>query len=240
MNVSSPMFREASGDFRLDISNLQKGIVLVYLSFIHNDWALSRLPVRLGHEPAAQLIHVPDAHYVLHMALPCVCDRAITAQHGLRDLTPHHRPGHLLFNLTQCAGKYSHNGQSNDRSWGSLPQKQLWGFFPSWFCQRVQLKCSLRWMQIHTISVTFASARQECLPSLIMQAMQTIKLFHVSQRVQIAVRDRSQRLTSHTKMTSWLVRLTSQYRFNYKDGWIDRWIRTRIFISLNVIFKNVL
>lgn len=64
-----------------------------------------------------------------HGPAVCVCDRAITAQHGLRDLTPHHRPGHLLFNLTQCAGKYSRNGQSNDRSWGSLPQKQLWVVF---------------------------------------------------------------------------------------------------------------
>lgn len=46
------------------------------------------LPIRLGREPAVRLIHVPDAHYVLHMALPCVCDRAITAQRGLWDLTP--------------------------------------------------------------------------------------------------------------------------------------------------------
>lgn len=62
------MFRKASGDFRLNISNLQKGIEAVYLS----DWASSRLPVWLGHEPAVRLIHVPDAHYVLHMALPYV------------------------------------------------------------------------------------------------------------------------------------------------------------------------
>lgn len=70
-------------------------------------------PIQLGRELTAG-----PAHYVLHMALPCACDKAITAKRCLWDLTsPHpHGPQHLLFNLTQCSGKYSRNGQSNDGS----------------------------------------------------------------------------------------------------------------------------
>ncbi len=120
----------------------------------------------------------------------CVCDRAITAQYGLRDLTPpntqqHHRPGHLLFNLTQCAENTAVMDNQMTGHEAPCRKSNYEGFLPSWFCQGVQLKRSLRWMQIHTLLVTFASARQECLPSLIMQALQSIKLFHVSQRVQI-------------------------------------------------------
>lgn len=183
------MFREASGDFRMKISNLQLGMLGSGASMFHLQWLGSIKAARFA-RPWTRRASLPCAWFSCssHGPAVCVCDRAIPAQHGLRDLTPHHTPGHLLLSLTQCAGKYSHNGQSNDRSWGSLPQKRNYErFLPSWFCQRVQLKCSLRWMQIHTISVTFAPARQECLPSLIMHAMQTIQLLYVSQRVQIVI-----------------------------------------------------
>lgn len=91
---------------------------MVHLCFIYNEWALSRQPVLLGHEPAVRLFHVPDAHYVLHIwpCRVCLCDRDIPAQRGLRDLTPQHTAGHLLLSLTQCEGKYSRNGQSNERA----------------------------------------------------------------------------------------------------------------------------
>lgn len=71
----------------------------------------SPLPIRLGRELAVRLIHVPDAHYVLHMALLCVSVIELlqpSAAFGMKHPPPlppqhHHRPGHLLFNLTQCA-----------------------------------------------------------------------------------------------------------------------------------------
>ncbi len=158
--------------------------VVVHRRFIHRDWAPSSLhpgpimlPFTAAHSarPWTRRTSHPCAWCSLcssHGPPVCVCDRAITAQHGLRD-SPHppppnpqhhHRPGHLLFNLTRCAGKYSRNGQSNDRSWCSLQQKQLWGFFAIMILPGSAAKMLITLdANPHTFGHLCLSATQECL-----------------------------------------------------------------------------
>ncbi len=50
-------------------------------------------------------------------------------------------------------------------------KKQLWGFFAIMILPGSAAKTLITLDAIHTLLVTFASARQECLPSLIMQAL---------------------------------------------------------------------
>ncbi len=93
----------------------------------------------------------------------CVCDRAITAQHGLRN-SPHPPTPHTTTDLDTFYSIWLNVQENtavmdNQTTGHDAPcsKSNYEGFLPSWFCQGVQLKCSLRWMQIHTLLVTFAS-----------------------------------------------------------------------------------
>ncbi len=151
---------------------------MVHRRFIHRDWA----PSSLHHGPI--MLPFTAAHWARpwtrRTSHPCAwC--SLCSSHGLcvsviELLQPstafgiyptpqhHHRPGHLLFNLTRCAGKYSRNGQSNDRSWCSLLQKQLWGVFAIMILPGSAAKMLITLdANPHTFGHLCLSARQECL-----------------------------------------------------------------------------